>query len=250
MKILVCISEVPDTTSKIKHINDNKELDKTGIQWIINPWDELSLTRAIELKETPGSKVESITVVHVGLQDSEPTIRKALAMGADNAIRIDAQPQDAYYVASQLAKTIASMDFDIILTGLDSADFNGSSVGGMLAQQLDMASISAVTALNLEGEKILVNRDVSGGTQTLEVQPPFLATVQKGIAIDPRIPAMRGIMMARSKPLEVLEATNEVTPLTEYVSYEVPPPREACRKFPEENAKELAHALHNEAKLI
>lgn len=249
MKILVCISEVPDTTTKIKFVNDNKELDKSGIQWIVNPWDELSLTRAIELKEASGGKIESITVINVGTKNSEPTIRKALAMGADNAIRIDAEPKEAFFVASQIAEVVKSKDFDIILTGLDSADYNGSSVGGMLAEVLDMTSVSAVSALNIDGDKVFVNRDIDGGTEKLNVQTPFIAVVQKGIAIDPRIPAMRGIMMARSKPLEVVEPANAEN-LTEYIDYELPQPKGACRKFDEDSIKELVDVLHNEAKLI
>lgn len=249
MKILVCISDVPDTTTKIKFVDDNKELDKTGIQWIINPWDELSLTRALELKEASDGKIESITVINVGTKDSEPTIRKALAMGADNAIRIDAEPKESYFVAYQLAEVIKSKDFDIVLTGLDSADYNGSSVGGILAEVLDMPSVSAVSALNVEDGKVVVNREIEGGTQKLEVQTPFIAVVQKGIAIEPRIPAMRGIMMARSKPLEVVSPA-EVKSLTENVDYEIPQPKGACRKFDEDSVKDLVEVLHKEAKLI
>ncbi len=249
MKILVCISDVPDTTTKIKFVNDNKELDKTGVQWIINPWDELSLTRALELKEASDGKIESITVINVGTKDSEPTIRKALAMGADNAIRIDAEPKESYFVAYQLAEVIKSKDFDIVLTGLDSADYNGSSVGGMLAEVLDMPSISAVSALNTEDGKVIVNREIEGGTQKLEVQTPFVAVVQKGIAIEPRIPAMRGIMMAKTKPLEVI-APADTTCITENVDYEIPQPKGACRKFDEDNIKDLVEVLHKEAKLI
>ncbi|MFW5793482.1 MAG: electron transfer flavoprotein subunit beta/FixA family protein [Bacteroidota bacterium] len=249
MKILVCISEVPDTTTKIKFTNDNKELDKTGIQWIINPWDELSLTRAIELKEASNGKIENITVVNVGTKNSEPTIRKALAMGADNAIRIDAEPKEAFFVAQQIAEVVKNNNFDVILAGLDSADYNGSAVGNMIAEFLDMTSISAVSALNIENDKVFVNRDIDGGTEKLEVQTPFIAVVQKGIAIDPRIPAMRGIMMARTKPLEVVApADSEI--LTEYIDYEMPQPKGACRKFDEESIKELVDVLHNEAKLI
>ncbi len=249
MKILVCISDVPDTTTKIKFSNENKELDKTGIQWIINPWDELSLTRAIELKEASGGKIESITVINVGQKGSEPTIRKALAMGADNAIRIDAEPKEAYYVAYQLAEVIKSKDFDIVLTGLDSADYNGSSVGGMLGELLDITNVSAISALNIEDDKVFVNREIEGGTQKLEIQTPFIAVVQKGIAIEPRIPAMRGIMQARTKPLEVVSPV-DTDCLTENLVYELPQPKGACKKFSEENVSELVEVLHKEAKLI
>ncbi len=249
MKILVCISDVPDTTTKIKFTNENKELDKTGIQWVINPWDELALTRALELKESSGGEIESITVINVGSAASEPTIRKALAMGADNAIRVDIEPKESYFVAYQLAEAIKPREFDIILAGLDSADYNGASVGGMLAELLDMASVSAVSALNIEEGKVLVNREIEGGTQKLEVKTPFIAVVQKGIAIEPRIPAMRGIMMARTKPLEVVEPSN-ANCLTENLVYELPQPKGACRIFKEEDIKELVEVLHKEAKSI
>ncbi len=249
MKILICISDVPDTTTKIKFTNDNKELDQTEIQWIINPWDELALTRAIELKESLGEKIESITVINVGPAGSEPTIRKALAMGADNAIRVDADPKESYFVAYQLAEAIKSRDFDIILAGLDSADYNGASVGGMMAELLDMPSVSAISALNIENGKVFINREIEGGTQKLEAQTPFVAIVQKGIAIEPKIPAMRGIMMARTKPLEVVAPANADC-LTENIVYELPQPKGACRKFTEENVNELVDVLHKEAKLI
>ncbi len=246
MKILVCISNVPDTTTKVKFI-DGKEFDKAGVQWIINPWDELALTRALELKEKSGGKIEKISVINVGQKSTEPTIRKALAMGADDAIRVDTAPKDAYSVACELAAAIKDENYDLIFSGIESSDFNGMSVGGMLSEMLDIQSVSAVSGVDFENDKLKIKRDIDGGYELLEVETPLVATVQKGIAIDPRIPNMRGIMMAKRKPLKVVEAKN-CEPLTEYLEYQMPKPKPPVKML--ENAKELINALHNEAKVI
>lgn len=246
MKILVCISNVPDTTTKVKFI-DGKEFDKAGVQWIINPWDELALTRALELKEKSGGKIEKISIINVGQKSTEPTIRKALAMGADDAIRVDTEPKDAYSVACELAAAIKDKNYDLIFSGIESSDFNGMSVGGMLSEMLDIQSVSAVSGVDFENDKFKIKRDIDGGYELLEVETPLVATVQKGIAIDPRIPNMRGIMMAKRKPLKVVEAKN-CEPLTEYLEYQMPKPKPPVKML--ENAKELINALHNEAKVI
>ena len=196
MKILVCISNVPDTTTKVRFIDDNKKLDTAGIQWVINPWDELSLTRALELKDEASNGIQTVTVAHVGPATSEPTIRKALAIGADDAIRINAEPIDAYYVASQLAEVIKNDKFDLIFCGIESSDYNGSTVGGMLSEFLGYPSVSAVSHLKIENGQVLINREIDGGKEILTVPAPLVAIVQKGIAKEPRIAAMRGIMMA------------------------------------------------------
>ncbi len=249
MKILVCISDVADTTTKVKFKDNNTAFETAGVQWIINPWDELSLTRAVELKESSASLVESITVVTVGPKLSEATIRKALAIGADNAIRIDAEPKDAYFVAAQIAEVVKAQSFDIIFTGIDSADYNGSAVGGMLAEMLQITALSSVSSLKLEDGKITVTREIEGGTETIETVAPFLAVVQKGIALEPKIPAMRGIMMARTKPLAV-QPLLEIESLTSLENYEMPQAKGACKKFDAESVKELVDLLHNEAKMI
>ena len=245
MKILVLISNVPDTTTKIRFTGDNTAFDATGVQWIINPWDELALTRAVELKEA--GAVEKIVVANVGEKITEPTLRKALAVGADEAIRIDATPRDAYYVAKQLAEVAGG--FDLILAGIEASDYNGSGVGGMLAEILGINSVSAVSGIDIENGELKIHRDIDGGSQILSVPTPVLAVVQKGIAIDPKIPAMRGIMMARKKPLNVVPAV-DAEPRTEFVSYELPAPKAACKMVDEENAKELITLLHEEAKVI
>ncbi|MBN2616628.1 MAG: electron transfer flavoprotein subunit beta/FixA family protein [Bacteroidales bacterium] len=245
MKILVLISNVPDTTTKIRFTGDNKAFDTSGVQWIINPWDELALTRALELKEAGG--VEKITIANVGTNATEPTLRKALAVGADDAIRIDAEAKDAFFVASQLAQV--AKDYDLILAGIESSDYNGAGVGGMLAAMLDIHSVSAVSGVSLENGELKVQRDIDGGNQSLSVPTPLLAVVQKGIAKDPRIPAMRGIMMARSKPLNVVPPA-DVEARTEFLGYELPEPKAACKMVDEDNAKELIRLLHEEAKVL
>jgi electron transfer flavoprotein beta subunit len=245
MKILVLISNVPDTTTKIRFSGDNTAFDNAGVQWIINPWDELALTRAMELKEAGG--VESITVANVGEKTTEPTLRKALAVGADNAIRVDANAKDAFFVASQLA-TVAK-DYDLILSGIEASDYNGNAVGGMLAELLDFNSVSAVSGINLDGDKFIINREIDGGSQVLSMTGPLVAIVQKGIAKEPRIPAMRGIMMARKKPLNVVAAV-DAGEKTSFVNFELPSPKAACKMVDEENAKELITLLHEEAKVL
>jgi electron transfer flavoprotein beta subunit len=248
MKILICLSNVPDTTTKVKFI-DNKSLDKTGIQWIINPWDELALTRALELKENGSNGIDSVTVVNVGLKDAEPTIRKALAIGADDAIRVDAEPGDAYFVASQIAEAVKNENFDIILCGIESSDYNGSTVGGMLAELLDLPSVSAVSSLLIDNNEIVINREIDGGKEVVTVPTPFVGIVQKGIATEPRIAAMRGIMMAKKKPIHVVSPTN-VEALTAFVSYELPQPKAACKMIEPENVQNLVELLRDEAKAI
>ena len=249
MKILVCISNVTDTTTRVKFIEDNRKLDATGIQWVINPWDELSLTRALELKDDAANQIQSVTVIHVGLATSEPTIRKALAIGADDAIRINAEPVDAYFVAAQIAEVVKKDSFDIILCGIESSDYNGSSVGGMLAEFLDYPSISAVSGLQIVGGQATINREIDGGKEVVNLPAPFVAIVQKGIAKEPRIAAMRGIMMARTKPIKIIEPAI-IEPLTELVNYEMPKTRATCKFIDPENARQLIDLLQNEAKVI
>lgn len=249
MKILVCISNVPDTTTKIKFSPGNNSIDTTGIQWVINPWDELSLTRALELKDDAANGIKSVTVVHVGPATSEPTIRKALAIGADDAVRVNADPQDAYFTAAQIAEVVKNDKFDIILCGIESSDHNGSMVGGMLAEFLAIPSVSAVSGLKLENGQPLLTREIDGGKESVTVPLPFVAIVQKGIAKEPRIAAMRGIMMARSKPVKVVEPV-AADILTQITDYEKPAPRAACKYIDAENPGQLIGILQNEAKVI
>jgi electron transfer flavoprotein beta subunit len=249
MKILVCISNVPDTTTKIKLAEGNSTIDTAGIQWVINPWDELSLTRAIELRDDAASGIKSVIVAHVGLASSEPVIRKALAIGADEAIRINADSPDAYYVAAQLAEVIKKEQFDIILCGIESSDYNGSLVGGMISEFLRIPSASGVSGIKIENGTVVVTRDIDGGKEILEMPVPFVAVVQKGIAKEPKIAAMRGIMLARTKQIKVYEPS-VVEPLTNILLFEKPAPRSACRFIDAENPGQLIDLLRNEAKVI
>jgi len=248
MNILVCISNVPDTTTKIKFTDDNTRFNEEGVQWIINPWDELALTRALELKEKT-DKIDSITVLNVGENISDATLRKALAVGADKAVRIDAFPKDAFSVASEMAEYIKNESYDIILTGIESSDYNNSAVGGMLAEMLELPSVSSVSSLNIEDESIKLTREIEGGQETLATQTPFVGIVQKGIAIEPRIPAMRGIMMARKKPLEVKDPA-KTEPLVEYTSFELPPEKGECKMYDPDNVDSLIDDLDKEAKIL
>ncbi|MEI7981257.1 MAG: electron transfer flavoprotein subunit beta/FixA family protein [Bacteroidota bacterium] len=249
MKILVCISHVPDTTTKVKFVENYTKLDSAGIQWVINPWDELSLTRALEIKDDPSSGVVKVSVANVGLVNTEPTIRKALAIGADEAIRINAEPTDAYFVASQLASVVKNESFDIIMCGIESSDYNGSIVGGMLAELLGYPSVSSVSALNIENGQAILHREIDGGKEVVTLPFPFVSIVQKGIAKEPRIAAMRGIMMARTKPLKVIEPVS-CESLTAFLSFELPKPRASCKFIDPENPGQLIVLLQNEAKII
>jgi electron transfer flavoprotein beta subunit len=249
MKILVCISNVPDTTTKIKLAEGNSTIDTSGIQWVINPWDELSLTRALELRDDAASGITSVTVAHVGPASSEPVIRKALAIGADEAIRVNADSPDAYYVAAQLAGIIKKEQFDLILCGIESSDYNGSLVGGMVSEFLGIPSVSAVSGIKIENGAAIITRDIDGGRELLEMPVPFVAIVQKGIAKEPRIAAMRGIMLARTKQIKIFEPS-PVEPLTSIVVFEKPAPRSACKFIDAENAGQLIDLLRNEAKVI
>jgi electron transfer flavoprotein beta subunit len=249
MKVLICISNVPDTTTKIKFVNNNTSFDNTGVQWIINPWDELALTRMLDIKDTQPGSVESVTVINVGQMDTEPTIRKALAIGADRAIRVNVEPKDTYFVACQIAEVISKEHFDVVLCGIESSDYNGSALGGMLSEMLGWPSVSAISHIDVTNGQVELKREIDGGQETVATQIPFIGIVQKGIAKDPRIPAMRGIMMAKTKPLQVVEAV-AVEPLTEFVGFDLPKPKAACKKIDPENVKELVNLLHNEAKLI
>jgi electron transfer flavoprotein beta subunit len=244
MKILVCISNVPDTTTKIS-FSGSKELNTAGVQFIINPYDEIALTRALELKEAQGG---TVTVINVGTAATEPNIRKALAIGADDSIRVNAEPTDALFVATQIAEIAKKNQYDIILTGRESIDYNGAQVAGMIAELLDIPSITVATRLDVNGSEATLEREIDGGKEVVSTSMPFVASAQKGMA-EPRIPNMRGIMTARTKPLQVVEPVGGEKP-TASVSYEMPPAKSAVKLIPAENAGQLIDLLHNEAKVI
>jgi len=248
MKILVCISHVPDTTSKINFSDDLTTLDTNGVQFVINPYDEFALTRAIWLQEKQGAKV---TVVNVGDASTEPTLRKALAIGADAAVRIDAKPLDGFYVAQQIAALCEKENYDVILMGKESSDYNGGMVPGLLASLLDIDYINACVGLDIDGTNVTASREIDGGTENLSASLPVLIAGQKGLVEekDLKIPNMRGIMMARKKPLNVIPALN-TNATTQIDSFEKPIEKSACKMIDASNIDELIHLLHNEAKVI
>lgn len=246
MKILVCISKAPDTTAKIAFTDDNTKFDESGVQFIVNPYDEwYALVRGLELKEQNGGTVTTITV---GKQEDDAIIRKALAIGADDAIRIDTEASDAFQVAAEIANFAKSENYDLILTGKETINYNGSQVGGMIAEHLDLPYISLATRLDVEGSKASLDRDIVGGSQEVEVELPLVASCAKGMA-EQRIPNMRGIMQARSKPLKVVEASAP-SKQTEFVKFELPAPKGDVKLIDPENMDELVELLHNEAKVI
>lgn len=246
MKILVCISKAPDTTSKIAFIDNNKRFDENGIQYIVNPYDEwYALVRALEIKETLGGNV---TVVTVGTATDDVVIRKALAIGADDAVRLDAEPVDAYYTAIQIAEYAKSQGFDLILTGKETINYNGSQVGGMIAEALELPFISLASKLDLNGTNLTLEKEIVGGLQVVEVALPVVVSCAKGMA-EQRIPNMRGIMAARTKPLQVVSPI-AVDQLTSYVEYSMPDTKSACKMIDPNNMDELVSLLHNEAKVI
>lgn len=249
MKILVCISNVPDTTTKIKLGSDSASVDYTSVQWILNPWDELALTRALELMEAAGGAIEKVDVVGVGDALAEPTLRKALAIGANEAFRIDIPATDAFSTASELAAFAKDKSYDLILAGIESSDYNGNAVGGMLAELIDYQSFSAVSGLEWKDESFFLKREIDGGFQQIKLELPSVLIVQKGIALDPRIPSMRGIMMSRSKPFQVIPAANQSAMIITR-SFEMQPAKAACKMIAEENAAEVIELLRNESKVL
>lgn len=245
MKILVCISNVPDTTSKINFSDDNKTFITTGVQFIINPYDEIALTRALELTEKDGG---TVTVITVGDVSTDATIRKALAIGATDAVRVNAAPRDAYFVAKQIAEYAKDKGYDMILTGRESIDYNGGQVAAMVAELLDLPSVSNVKSLVVDGNQTTLEREIEGGKEILNCPLPLVASAAEGMA-EPRIPNMRGIMSARTKPLAVVEA-NAVTELTSVVGYDKPKSRGTVNLIPADQVEKLVDLLHNEAKVI
>lgn len=247
MKILVCVSKTPDTTSKIAFTNGNTKFDEAGVQWIINPYDEwYSLVRAIELKEKDSSI--SIHLITVGTADAEPIIRKALALGGDEAIRVNTDNTDSYYIAAQIAEVAKQGGYDIIFTGKETIDYNGSSIGGMVAELTDAPYISLATKFELAGTTATISREIEGGEEVAEVALPVVVSCQKGVA-EQRIPNMRGIMAARTKPLKVIEPT-AIDALTSVLSYELPPAKAGVKLVAPDNVAELVRLLHEEAKAI
>lgn len=246
MNILVCISKAPDTTSKIAFTNGDTQFDENGVQYIVNPYDEwYALVRALELKEAQGGNV---TIITVGSASDDAVIRKALAIGADDAVRIDATAQDAYYTAMQISEYAKGKGFDLMLTGKETIDYNGSQVAGMIAEALELPYISIATKLDVNGSTVKCEREIVGGVQEVEVATPVVISCAKGMA-EQRIPNMRGIMAARTKPLNVV-APAAIDTLTAYASYSMPAAKSSVKLIDPNNLDELVTLLHNEAKVI
>ena len=246
MKILVCISKSPDTTSKISFTDGNTKFDENGVQYIVNPYDEwYALVRALEIKEAIGGQV---TIITVGAVADEAVIRKALAIGADEAVRIDADPKDAFFTAFQISTYAKINAFDLILTGKETINYNGSQVGGMIAESLDIPFVSLATKLDVKDKTLVLEREIVGGIQVVEVSLPALVSCAKGMA-EQRIPNMRGIMAARTKPLQVI-APVHIEDYTVFSTYEMPNAKSAVKMISPDNMDELVNLLHNEAKVI
>jgi electron transfer flavoprotein beta subunit len=247
MKILVCISKTPDTTAKIAFTDNNTKFAADGVQWILNPYDEwYALVRAIELKEKDPSA--TVSLVTVGTADADPIIRKALAIGGDEAIRVNADSHDSFYIASQIAEIARQGSYDLVFTGKETIDYNGSSIGGMVAELLDLPYVSLATKFDLTGSTATVVRETEGGEETDEVLLPLVVSCQKGVA-EQRIPNMKGIMSARTKPLKVLEPVAAEI-LTSIVQFELPPAKAGVKLVPADNPAELIRLLHEEAKVF
>jgi electron transfer flavoprotein beta subunit len=245
MKILVCISHVPDTTAKINFTSDNKEFAAAGVTFIINPYDEIALARAIELAEGSGG---TVTAINVGDATTEPTIRKALAIGAADAVRVNAVPKEAFFVAKQIAEYVKQNAYDLILCGRESSDYNGSSVPVMIAEMLDIPSVSSAKKMAFEGTSATIEREIEGGKEIIVVPMPFVAGASEGMA-EPKIPNMRGIMSARTKPLKVVEPV-AVPELTKVSSYDKPSQRSTVKLINPEDAGKLFEMLREEKKII
>lgn len=248
MKILVCISHVPDTTSKINFTADNTKFDTNGVQFVINPNDEFGLTRAMWFKEKQGASVD---VVNVGGPETEPTLRKALAIGADAAIRVNAVATDGYFVAKQLSSVVNNTGYDLVIAGRESIDYNGGMVPGMLAALINASFVNNCIGLDIDGNKAKAVREIDGGKENVSTTLPLVIGGQKGLVqeADLRIPNMRGIMMARQKPLTVVDPVG-ANAETVSVKFEKPAPKGAVTLVSPDNLDELINLLHNEAKVI
>lgn len=246
MKLLVCISQTPDTTSKISFNADGTEFNAAGVQFIMNPYDEwYALVRACELREALGG---TVVALNVGPAANETTIRKALAIGADEAVRIDAEPKSAGFVAKQIAEYARNEQFDLIFFGKETIDHNGSEVGAMVAEYLDLPYVSNASKLDLNGSVATLDRDIEGGVETLEVDLPFVLSAAKGMA-EQRIPNMRGIMTARTKPLKEVQAV-AFEENAKAVQFSLPPAKAGVKLVQPDQMDELVRLLHEEAKVI
>jgi len=246
MKLLVCISKAPDTTARISFKDNDTVFNTEGVQFIVNPYDEwYALVRALEIKESAGG---SVTIIHAGPAENDIIIRKALAIGADDAVRINMEATDALHIAEEIANFAKDEGYDMILTGKETIDYNGSQLAGMIAEILDLPSVSLGSKMEINGNTATIERDVQGGKEVVEVNTPFVLSAAKGMA-EARIPNIRGIMAARGKPLTVIEpqGTNNYTSVKQYT---LPVEKASCKYIDAENPEELLQLLRNEAKVL
>lgn len=246
MKLLVCVSKTPDTTSRIAFSSDGAQFDANGVQYIMNPYDEwYALVRALELKEAHGG---TVTLINVGTESNDQVIRKGLAIGADNAVRVNCDPQSSLYVAKQIAEYARKENFDIVFCGKETIDYNSSEVGAMVAEFLDLPYVSFASKLDVSGQTATAARDIEGGTEMVEVELPLVVSAAKGMA-EQRIPNMQGIMMAKRKPLDVIDPV-PFDDLSTPVQYTLPPAKKTVQLFNADQMDELVRLLHEEAKVI
>lgn len=246
MKLLVCVSKTPDTTAKISFNADNTEFNEAGITFIMNPYDEwYALVRAMELKEATGG---TVTLINVGPAANDTVIRKGLAIGADNAVRVECNPSSSLFVAKQIAEHAKEGGYDMVFCGKETIDYNGSEIGGMVAAFLEMPFLSYASGMTVDGNTATITRDIEGGKEIVEVQTPFVVSAAKGLA-EQRIPNMRGIMQARRKPITVVEPV-AFEDLATVVSYDMPAEKADCKMVNPDDMDELVRLLHEEARII
>lgn len=245
MKILLCLSSTPDTTTKIKFTSDKSALDKEGVQFVINPYDDHAIASAMEMKDQHNA---SLTIIHVGESDADQVIRKALAIGADDAIRVNAHPYDAQYVAKQIAAHVQNKGFDFIFTGRESIDYNGSQITDLLGEHLKLPSVHFVKNIQFEGENAVFNRFIDGGSEKVKTSTPVIISSTKELA-EPRIPNMRGIMQAKKKPLDVVDPVDAPVK-TEFFEFEPPKEKGETQYIEPEEAEKLIDILQNQEKVI
>lgn len=246
MKLLVCVSKTPDTTTKISFTDNSTKFDTNNVQYILNPYDEwYALVRAIELKEKMGG---SVTVINVGPSSNDTIIRKALAIGADNAVRVEGEASSSFFVAKQIAEHAKAESYDVIFLGKETIDYNGSEVGSMISELLDIPYVSFGTSLEMEGNDAKIAREIEGGKELVQVATPFVVSAAKGMA-EQRIANMRGIMMAKRKPITVIQPV-AVEELVSVVSYDLPPAKKECQYIDPDNMDQLVDLLHNQSKVI
>lgn len=249
MKIVVCISHVPDTATRIKVGSDGKTIDPAGVTYIINPYDEYAVEEALKMKEK--SLADEVIVITLGSESSKETIRKALAMGADRGILLkDDSPRDSFGVAKALSEEIKTLGAHLVFMGKQSVDYDNSIVGQMTAELLDYDCIPVCVMLEISGNKIIAEREIEGGREVVEASLPAIITCQKGLN-EPRYASLKGIMAAKKKPIDEKVAA-PYTPISEIISMHLPAGKQLGRIVGSDATAvpELIRLLKEEAKVI